>query len=207
MALLENLTYNDIVDYLVSGVVRYCYNIDNTNRLPVYVKSGVVYDKIFSQGKREGKNSHSALYNTGHFKLTVTGGNAYSVPRSAVQTLAQNYMRKVNDTLTDNITNQKIQSLYQAIICFCNDNIRILSASCPFWDNFSSFKNYTAPIFITKNPDQTICIDTSILIKASDMNGSLETFSTIMRKYVTPKVHTVQYSLQAYKSEYNSSKN
>lgn len=198
--LAENVKYSDIVTYLRDGVASYCKNIDNLNSLPEWVRSGWGgYDKAYAVGSKVG--NHGGIKQTGKYKTKITSGAVPAVPKTgtnSVQSVAETYMKFVNSDLSANITNAKVQAVYQAIISFCNDNIRIVSAICPQLDTTQVLHYYSQPVFIIDPNPQITTLSTTLQVKAADMLKSLGDFSTVVRTNTHPKLNTVVYSLEAY---------
>ena len=200
----ESITYNDIVTYLTNGVTAYCKNV-NTFRLPAYVSASWGGNSIeVSRGSKHGNKGR--LYDSCYFTVTLSSGGVSTINKESsnasevtVKSTAEKYMKFVNNTLSAQITDAKVQAVYQAIISFCNDNIQVISAACPFGESIGRFSYCNEPVFIVCETPEITSLNTSIQIKAADMIKSLGDFSTVMRKEAHPKLRNVTYTLKSYK--------
>lgn len=201
MALAETLTYQEVVNWLVTGTVNYCQNTTTAkyNALPECIrKANWTKDYIRYQGIRKGR--HGGLRDTCILTVTLTPGtsNIKSASESTVRSKVESYIKKVNSTLTANVTNDKIQGLFDAIICYCNDNIKIVSCACPAFDNINAIFYARYPVYYADSVG-TVDFNTNILVEADDMIKSINNFSTFFRKYSHPKVISLQYTLSTHR--------
>ena len=206
MSLSQTLKYSDIVNYVVDEVKSVCQNVDsNYNSLEEFVKAGWQGSNVeIARGSQYGQGSR--LYNSCYVNVTLVSGGVSQINSESndpeevtVKSMAEAYLKKVNNNLNATVTNAKLQAVYQAIISFCNDNIKIICAECPFLnsENIGKFSYCNKPIFV---PSQvpTASFDSSIRITANEMIDSIDDFSTVVRKNTHPKIHAVTYNLVSY---------
>lgn len=197
--LAETVKYSDVVTWITNGVVNYCQNTTTAkfNQIPAWMRTNNWSGTItFSKGTPTG---NGALRDYGKFTMTLTSGTPIaSVSSSTVQSKVEQYIKLVNTTLSANVSNDYVQGLYDAIICFCNDNIRIATAACPFINDKNKISYYTCPIFEAESTIGATDFHTNIKVEASDMLNTLNDFSSIVRKYAHPKLHTFTYSISAH---------
>ena len=204
MALAETLTYNDVVDWLVTGTVNYCYNVTPTggtsryNQLPEcmrvanWSKRATLY-----QGSVSGKHGHQKGRCYIDIALNPGSSNIKSYAQSTVKTNVQNYIKKVDSTLSNTVPNNKIQKLFAMIISYCNDNIKIATCTCPGFVDLNKIYYAQYPVYGADSVG-SVTFNTNIVITANEMIKSLNDFSAFYRKYSHPKVISLTYSVSTH---------
>ena len=98
--LAESIKYSDVVTWLVNGTVSYCHNANTTkfNAIPVWMRTANWSTDIkFDQGGVHGSHGYLASNGRAYFKVSLTSGSPIvSVTSSAIQTKAEEYLKKVN---------------------------------------------------------------------------------------------------------------
>lgn len=208
--LAETFTYNDVVTWLTDGIATYCYNAKNSSgaskysTLPSCITNGSwSTSPIIYQGHVSGKHGHQRgrCYLTSAIQPYQTDPstkkNITEYAYNTIKTNIQNYIKKVNTSLTAEVSNEKLQKLFNLIIACCNDNIKIVSCACPAYADLYKiyFKEY--PVYDPGTSDAA-SFTPSLVLTASQMIKSLNDFSSFYRKFATPKVIALQYSMSAH---------
>lgn len=201
MALAETLKYSKIVEWLVAGTKEYCYNIDTTkyNSLPDCMRTANwSKTQTLYAGSVSGKHGHQKGRCDIRISLDPGTSNIASYAESTVKTNVQNYIKKVNSTLSANITDDKIQKLFGMILAYCDDNIKIATCTCPGYVDLNKIYYAEYPVY---NPQSvgTVSFTTNLTITATEMINSLNNFSAFYRRYSNPKVVPLAYSISTYK--------